>query len=595
MLAQGGGKLALAMPRGSGKTTLVETSVVWALLYGHCRYIVIVGANDTAATKILKNIKLALTQNKTLREDFPESVYPFYKLNGSALLARGQQYLGELTAIEWKDKFVVFPTIPGSKSSGAMLYSVGIKGAIRGHKKTMPDGEEARPDVVVLDDPQTDADARSAKQVDKLSSIIDRSIEGLVGPAEELAMVMTCTVIEENDLASRYLDHKQKPRWRGLRFKMVDQMPERMDLWEKYRDLRNEDPVKATMFYKRHRAEMREGAIVAWEANHTKNELDALQFAMNRWADDPYSFASEMQNEPVRPDNEKMVVPAKVIRTRLNGLDHQTLPLDAPNLTGFIDVHDDLLYYAVVSWSDEFTGYVVDYGTYPKQVRRHFKKGETGLITMSRGDQRKDGLIQAGLVSLIKELLATRWEVEGDRDGAEQVAFSKLLIDTGYKPQIVENAIRLAVGKTTVVMPAKGKSIRASMLPMSDWKHKSGERFGNHWMMSTPSGRLRTVTVDSNFWKCQVHDAFRMLPGNQGSLTLWGRDAETHRMFSEHMNGEVAKLTESGGNAVYEWQDTPNDNHFFDCIVGAMVAASVCGIKSAEERTVKTKRLRSSV
>ncbi|MCL2711123.1 MAG: hypothetical protein FWE95_09615, partial [Planctomycetaceae bacterium] len=194
---QGGGKLALAMPRGSGKTTLIETAVVWALLYGHCRYIVIVGANDTAATKILKNIKLALTQNKELQEDFPESVYPFYKLNGSALLARGQQYLGELTAIEWKDKYVVFPTIAGSKSSGAMLYSVGIKGAIRGHKKTMPDGEEARPDVVVLDDPQTDADARSAKMVEKLSGIIDRSIEGLVGPAEELAMVMTCTVIEE--------------------------------------------------------------------------------------------------------------------------------------------------------------------------------------------------------------------------------------------------------------------------------------------------------------------------------------------------------------------------------------------------------------
>jgi len=56
------------------------------------------------------------------------------------------------------------------------------------------------------------------------------------------------------------------------------------------------------------------------------------------------------------------------------------------------------------------------------------------------------------------------------------------------------------------------------------------------------------------------------------------------------MNGEVAKLTESGGNAVYEWQDTPNDNHFFDCMVGAMVAASTCGIKSAEERVQKQGR-----
>jgi len=290
-----------------------------------------------------------------------------------------------------------------------------------------------------------------------------------------------------------------------------------------------------------------------------------------------------------------MVVPARVIRRRLNGLDHQTLPLDAQTLTGFIDVHDDLLYYSVVAWSDDFTGYVIDYGTYPKQVRRAFSKGETGLITMSRSDQRKDGVIQAGLVALIKELMSTHWYVEETADGRQQtaeegVAFAKLLIDTGYKPQIVENAIRLAVGRSTVVVPAKGKSIKAVNLPMSEWKRKSGERHGNHWIESTPPGRTRTVTVDTNFWKCQVHDAFRLLPGNPGSLTLWGCDAETHSMFSEHMNGEVAKLVESGGNSVYEWQDTPNDNHFFDCIVGSMVAASLLGIKSAEERTVKIRR-----
>jgi hypothetical protein len=138
-------------------------------------------------------------------------------------------------------------------------------------------------------------------------------------------------------------------------------------------------------------------------------------------------------------------------------------------------------------------------------------------------------------------------------------------------------------------MPAKGKSIRATMLQMSEWKHKAGEQHGNHWIASKPPGRMRTITTDTNFWKCQVHDAFRLLPGNPGSLTLWGRDAETHRMFAEHMNGEVAKLVESGSNTVYEWQDTPNDNHLFDCMVGTMVAASICGIKSVEEKVTKSK------
>ena len=385
MMIQGGGKLALAMPRGSGKTTLAETTVIWALLYGHCRYIVVVGANMEKAEKIVKNIKTALTTNKLLLDDFPEVVYPFHKLNGSALLARGQLYLGELTGIEWKPREVVFATIPGSKASGAMIVSVGIKGASRGGNKMMPDGSTARPDVVLLDDPQTDDAARSQKQVDALANIIDKGIEGLVGPAATLAMCMCCTVIEENDLASRYLSHKDKPQWRGLKFKMVEKMPTNMKLWEQYRDIRKEDPegVKAKMFYKQNRAEMREGAVVAWDANYTDDDLDALQYAMNKWADNEVMFFSEYQNEPMKPDQGAMVVPARVIRTRLNGLDHQTLPLDAQTLTGFIDVHDDLLYYAVVAWSDDFTGYVLDYAV-PEMATPDSFGEEYTLTTTSR-------------------------------------------------------------------------------------------------------------------------------------------------------------------------------------------------------------------
>lgn len=127
-----------------------------------------------------------------------------------------------------------------------------------------------------------------------------------------------------------------------------------------------------------------------------------------------------------------MVTPAKTIRTRLNGLDRQTVPLDGTTLTAFIDVHDDLLYYAVAAWSDDFTGYVIDYGTYPKQTRRVFQKGETGLKTMgTAGTDRKDGFIQAGLVTLINDLLKGDWWSEGDTDGAEHPILAKLLIDTG--------------------------------------------------------------------------------------------------------------------------------------------------------------------
>jgi hypothetical protein len=111
-----------------------------------------------------------------------------------------------------------------------------------------------------------------------------------------MAMFMPCTIIREGDVAWTYLNPKLKPHWHGLKFKMVEKMPDRMDLWEKYAELRREDTVKATMFYKHNRTEMKQGAVAAWEANYTSNELDALQYAMNKWSDNEATFQCEYQN-----------------------------------------------------------------------------------------------------------------------------------------------------------------------------------------------------------------------------------------------------------------------------------------------------------
>jgi hypothetical protein len=407
---------------------------------------------------------------------------------------------------------------------------VGIHGAIRGKNRTMPDGSVARPDAIILDDIATKKDALSKTAREKIIGIIDEDVAGLVGPADELAMFMACTVIREDDVASWYLDRKENPLWNGLRYKMVETMPERMDLWQKYAEIRGTDPVAATMFYRQNRSEMKKGAEVAWEANFTGNELDALQYAMNKWSDNRASFQSEYQNDPLRPDAGAVVVPEKTIRTRLNGYEKRTIPLEATTLTAFIDVHDDLLYYTVVAWSEDFTGYVIDYGTWPKQTRKNFRKGEPGLYAMKSDDDRKDGVIQNGIISLLKELMATTWDVEGDTDGAEHRNIDRILIDRGYKPDLVEGAIRLACGRTNSVLPSRGKSVRASQSAMADWKPKPGEKKGDHWLIGKPQGHGITVTYDVNYWKVLVHDAFRIAPGNRGGLTLWGRDPERHRI-----------------------------------------------------------------
>jgi hypothetical protein len=585
IIFQGGGKLALAMPRGSGKTTLIETAVIWAVLYGLCRFIIVIGANKDAANAIIKSIKQAITENKKLLEDFPEAVYPFHKLNGSALLARGQLFLGELTNIIWKPDMVVFPKIPGSRASGATIITVGIKGAIRGKKIVMPDGSIARPDTILLDDIGTKKDAESPKLTAKLISIIDEDVEGLVGPGEEMAMLQPCTIIREGDVAWTYLNPNLKAHWHGMKFKMVERMPDRMDLWLQYREIRKEDEDKANLFYKKNRTEMQAGAIVAWEANYSSDELDALHHAMNIWSDNEATFQCEYQNEPFPENMGTVVMPAEFIRSQLNGLERYVVPMDVTHVTGFVDVHHDLHYFVVVGWTDDFTGYIIDYGTHPEQRRKYFFKSDRNLITISTGKEKRplQSLIQEELINILKDLHGIHYRMENDENGVEEVRFSKILVDSGFVPEIVETAIR-RVGQS-IISPSKGIGVQVTNKPMLQWRRSKGRKFGTYWYEDRPQGRaFRTITIDTNYWKRRVHEAFSVGSGSRGGLSFFGNNPETHLMISEHCNAETAKYVEHGENKWYEWELLPGrDNHFFDCLVGCMAAASTLGIKLPTE------------
>ncbi|MEF8788400.1 MAG: hypothetical protein V5A84_04970, partial [Planctomycetota bacterium] len=75
-----GGLFALAMPRGSGKTSLCERACIWAILYGHRRFVCLIGSDEGHARTMLDTIKTELESNDRLLEDFPEAVHPVRRL-----------------------------------------------------------------------------------------------------------------------------------------------------------------------------------------------------------------------------------------------------------------------------------------------------------------------------------------------------------------------------------------------------------------------------------------------------------------------------------------------------------------------------------
>ena len=226
-----GGLFALAMPRGSGKTTLCECAVIWAATYGHRQFIALIGATQDAAEEMMASIKTTLETNEQLAADFPEDCFPSVKLDGIANRCNGQLCNGKRTRIKWTDAEIILPTVADSPAAGVIIRVAGITGRVRGMKYKRPDGVSVRPSLVIIDDPQTNESANSLKQINDRVKVLSRDILGLAGPGKKIAGVMPCTVIAPDDMADQILDRQRHPEWNGERCKMLYEFPTNSELW----------------------------------------------------------------------------------------------------------------------------------------------------------------------------------------------------------------------------------------------------------------------------------------------------------------------------------------------------------------------------
>ncbi len=588
-----GGLFAMAMPRGDGKTSLAECACLFALLYKHRRFVCLVGASELHAIEMLDSIKTELEGNERLADGFPEAIYPIQRLEGIANRCRGQLFEGERTHITWTAKEVVLPTIRRSAASGGILKVAGITGRIRGMKFKRPDGEAVRPSLVILDDPQTDESARSASQCANRESILAGAVLGMAGPGEKISGIMPCTVIRPGDMADKILDRDKHPGWNGERTKMVYAFPADEKLWRKYAELRGDslrmhgDLRDATAFYEAHRKAMDKGSRVAWAERFNHDERSAIQHAMNLKFRDERAFFAEYQNEPLEETSEgaSRLTVDQVIE-KCSGYRRGEVPASATTLTMFIDVHDKLLFYAVCAWEARFSGHVVDYGAFPAQRRARFTLLDAqGTLRRKYPGRGIDGAIHAGLEALVSEYLARDW-----KRGIGLVKIDRLLVDMGYKATVVADVRRKCGG--AAMMLSKGVGIRASRKPILEYSRKPGATIGDHWYIPNvrKTGQFPHVLVDVNYWKSRLHEAFATAEGDPGALMLFGKDGRQHDLLAEHIvRSETCVEVTGPGGTVREWSQWPSrpDNHWLDCLVGCMAAASVQGLRLGEVEPVR--------
>ncbi len=579
-----GGLSAIAMPRGSGKTSMARGACLWAVLGGWRRYVLLLGGDEEKAGKNLRAIKTELETNDLLAADFPEVCHPIRALEGISQRAKGQTCAGKPTHLGWTQREIVLPTIAGSQASGAILQVDGLLGAVRGPNYTTPSGETIRPDLVIGDDLQTDDSARSELQVNTRLGIISGALLGLAGPDVDISGVILGTVIEPGDCMAQLLNRAAHPAWHGIRKQLVYQWPDATALWEEYaqrlrQELENDgDGSRATEFYRRNREAMDAGAQAAWPERHTRNELSAIQHAYNLLITRGIrAYSCEYQNDPEKPEAGERLT-AEEIRGKLNGRPRGEVPTGAEYLVAHVDVHDRLLYWTAAAFGPDFTGHILDYGTWPEQRREYFtmRQAARTLRTVApKGTRTKEGGILEGLLALWSELLAREWSSE---EGGPPRRLQLVLVDCGYLPHTIERAIARD-GRSQLIRPARGVPIGAANRPISEWTYKPGDRRGFNWGTFRRKGRrYRSIEFDANAWKTFRHARLSAAAGEPGSLTLWGSEPRRHTLYSEHQAAETPHDVESQGRRVQQWlQTTATENHWGDTLVGCLVAASYLG------------------
>lgn len=421
-----GGKFAVAMPRGSGKTALCRAGIIHGTAYGFRTYPFLIGSSQDKAEATLDYIKTAWYGSRELREDFPEIGYPIFRLENRWHLAKGQIFKGQSTYIEWGATFVRYPSLLLSKeeaepyrlnceedfliwlpdhnsymtrTAGTVVQTSGIDGSIRGEAGVHPILiSQPRPDVVLLDDIQKDRTVDSELNCQKLILMIDGAVAGLAGPSESLAVIMPCTVMREGDVADTFVDPEKKPEYRGERRAMVESWPPGIDdqritldtpasiAWNDYIRLRKEslrihgDNRLAKDYYIANRTVMDENFVCSWaERFDVKTQISAQQAAMDLRAEiGSQVFLAEYQNKGRKPLGEGIVmITAKQLASKTVSLIQRRCPLDTRSLVAYVDVQNEILYYTTLATAPDFSGVVVDYGAFPEPFMPFFRKAQT--------------------------------------------------------------------------------------------------------------------------------------------------------------------------------------------------------------------------
>ena len=574
-IAEHGGRQAIAAPRSSGKSEITKALLVYIVFKGLCRFPVIGAATAKYARRIYNDFRAKIATNPLLADDFPEICWPVRALEGAPQRAGRQHIAGNLTNIVWTtNDYLRFADVEGSIYGGVKLTYFGLDAAIRGINI---DGD--RPDFLLIDDPETKESAKSLPQIESLEELFDADIDGLAGQDDKLGLVVLTTIQNPYCFSAKITDPKKKPAYNGMRFGMIEQWPDRMDLWEEYIALRHADQVAgdkhgrtAIKFYLDNRDAMDAGVLML--TNHFKKHVvkgeqlvfSAIQQAFNRIADTSLSaYRSEFQNDP-EPEEEisTNALTAAKVQARVCRTQRRQIETGVDFTTMGIDIGKYASHWVDTSFTQDAIGTVTDYGVM-----------ETTGLTGSSDDK--------SIQRAICEALEVFFEEIQKRERPPDL----VLVDSGTYTDAVYKACRDA-GRP--FFPSKGWP--ASKFKMPVVPETTSKRAVYPYLETYASYQFAKqvwlYNISGEYWKEWLQDCFLVssyaADGSRepGSLALFdpGSDRRLHLSFSQHVVAEQLRLIPvQGKDYKREWYQHSRNNHWLDALALACAAAGCLGVR----------------
>lgn len=274
MTKKRGKKLALAAPRDSAKSSIISLAyVLYCICYKTEAFIVLISNTADQAIGLLNSVKYELESNERLRQDFPE------------VCETGRKPMPP----RWCRGEII-------TRNGINVLALSSGQQIRGRRN-----REARPSLIILDDVETSANS-TPESSDKLQDWVTKSV--FKAGTSTTNIIFTGTIHHYGSLLSQYVDSKAHAGWIKQIYRSIIRWSDHPELWEKWAQIYNfresfegeEGPQAAKAFFETNKEVMLQGVEVLWPAGKTYYELMVM-----REDEGPYSFDSEMQNEPIDP------------------------------------------------------------------------------------------------------------------------------------------------------------------------------------------------------------------------------------------------------------------------------------------------------